>query len=90
MDLRPGGICEFVMVSDADGAEYRNAGTFVEVVEPERLVLRDSDVDLLVTVTLREVADGTEMTIQAVGEYGGDAGAAGWSSTLDRLLEALP
>ncbi len=88
MDVRPGGRCEFVMVSD-DGTEYPNGGTYLEVVEPERLVFRDRDVDLVVTVTLTDLGDKTRMTVHAVGETGGDGAIAGWSSSFDKLAESL-
>lgn len=88
MDVRPGGTCEFVMVSE-DGTEYSNGATYLEVVEPERLVWRDRDVDLVVTITLRDLGDRTEMTCHVVGETGGDQALAGWSSSFDKLAESL-
>jgi uncharacterized protein YndB with AHSA1/START domain len=88
MDVRPGGTCEFVMVSE-DGTEHSNGGTYLEVVEPERLLWRDRDVDLLVTVTLGDLGDRTEMTCHVVGETGGDQAVAGWSSSFDKLAESL-
>jgi uncharacterized protein YndB with AHSA1/START domain len=88
MDLRPGGTVEFVMVSE-DGTEYPNGATFLEVSEPERLVWRDRDIDLVVTVTLRDLDGRTEMTCHVVGETGGDDAVAGWSSSFDKLAESL-
>jgi uncharacterized protein YndB with AHSA1/START domain len=38
-DPRPGGLWEFVMRA-ADGASYRMTNRFVEIVPPERIVLR--------------------------------------------------
>lgn len=58
MDVRPGGTCEFVMVS-------------------------------LVTVTLGDLGDRTEMTCHVVGETSGDQAVAGWSSSFDKLAESL-
>ena len=52
MDVRPGGTFEFTMVSDDDGNEIPSGGTFLEVEEPERLVWRDRDINLTVTITL--------------------------------------
>jgi uncharacterized protein YndB with AHSA1/START domain len=89
MDVRPGGRFEFVMVSEADGTEYPNGGTFLEVVEPERLVWRDRDIDLLATITLIDLGDRTRMTCHAIGETGGDDAVAGWSSSFDKLEESL-
>ncbi len=57
MDVRPGGTFEFTMVSDDDGNEIPSGGTFLEVVEPERLVWRDRDIDLLVTVTFADLGE---------------------------------
>jgi uncharacterized protein YndB with AHSA1/START domain len=88
MDVRPGGTCEFVMVSE-DGTEYSNGATFLEVVEPERLVWRDRDVDMVVTITLKDLGERTEMTCYVVGETGGDEAVAGWSSSFDKLDESL-
>jgi len=88
MDVRPGGTIEFVMVSE-DGTELLNGGTYLEVVEPERLVWRDRDIDLMVTITLRELGDRTEMTCHVVGETGGEGAVAGWSSMFDKLAESL-
>jgi uncharacterized protein YndB with AHSA1/START domain len=38
VDPRPGGVFEAVMVSDADGSQYRMRAVFDEVTVPERLV----------------------------------------------------
>ena len=89
MDVRPGGTFEFTMVSDDDGNEIPSGGTFLEVVEPERLVWRDRDVDLLVTVTFAELGDRTEMTCHVVGRTGGAAAYDGWSTMFDKLGELL-
>src|SRR5438093_9715892 len=43
MDVRPGGTFALTMIGDDDGKEYPSGGTFLEVVEPERLVWRDRD-----------------------------------------------
>lgn len=39
LDLRPGGVWRFVM-RGPNGVEHPNENVFVEIVEPERLVLR--------------------------------------------------
>src|SRR2546423_4784375 len=54
MDVRPGGTFEFTMVSDDDGNEIPSGGTFLEVVEPERLVWRGRGLDALGAVALAE------------------------------------
>jgi uncharacterized protein YndB with AHSA1/START domain len=89
VDLRPGGAFEFTMVSDEDGTEYPSGGTFVEVQAPERLVWRDRDIDLLVTVTFADVGDRTEMTCHVVGETGGAEAYDGWSTMFDKLGELV-
>jgi uncharacterized protein YndB with AHSA1/START domain len=61
----------------------------LEVVEPERLVWRYRDVDLVVTITLRDLGGRTEMTCHVVGETGGDQAVAGWSSSFDKLAASL-
>jgi uncharacterized protein YndB with AHSA1/START domain len=89
VDLRPGGAFEFTMVSDDDGTEYPSGGTFVEVQAPERLVWRDRDIDLLVTVTFSDLGDRTEMTCHVVGETGGAEAYDGWSTMFDKLGELV-
>jgi uncharacterized protein YndB with AHSA1/START domain len=89
VDLRPGGAFEFTMVSDDDGTEYPSGGTFVEVQAPERLVWRDRDIDLLVTVTFADLGGRTEMTCHVVGETGGAEAYDGWSTMFDKLGELV-
>jgi uncharacterized protein YndB with AHSA1/START domain len=45
LDLRPGGIFETVMVNDADGTRFPSRGVYVEVIEPEKLVWTEPDVE---------------------------------------------
>src|SRR5438105_4372156 len=63
VDPRPGGAYSFHM-RGPNGDRYRSQGTFLDVVEPERIVFRGSWVDdngnpiapqAVVTVTLEEV-----------------------------------
>jgi uncharacterized protein YndB with AHSA1/START domain len=89
MDVRPGGSFELTMISDDDGTEYPSGGAFLEVVEPERLVWRDRDIDLTVTVTFTDLGDQTEMTCHVVGETGGAEAYDGWSTMFDKLADAL-
>jgi uncharacterized protein YndB with AHSA1/START domain len=89
MDVRPGGTFELTMVSDDDGTEYPSGGTFLEVVEPERLVWRDRDLDLTITLTFADLGGRTGMTCHVVGETGGAAAYDGWSTMLDELAEAV-
>jgi len=89
MDVRPGGTFEVTMISDEDGTEYPSGGTFVEVQAPERLVWRDRDIDLLVTITFADLGDRTEMTCHVVGRTGGAEAYEGWSTMFDKLAESL-
>jgi uncharacterized protein YndB with AHSA1/START domain len=89
MDVRPGGSFELTMVSDDDGTEYPSGGTFLEVVEPERLVWQDRDIGLTVTITFTDLGDQTEMTCHVVGETGGEEAYDGWSTMFDKLGELL-
>jgi uncharacterized protein YndB with AHSA1/START domain len=89
MDVRPGGTFEFTMVSDDDGTAIPSGGTFLEVEEPARLVWRDRDVDLTVTITLTDVGGRTEMTCHVVGKTGGARAYDGWSTMFEKLADVL-
>jgi uncharacterized protein YndB with AHSA1/START domain len=90
LDLRPGGSCQFTMVSDADGTEFLNRGMFTEVVEPERLVFQQIDSDLEVSLTLTDLGDGqTTMRIEVNGETRANEAIVGWSSSFEKLAESL-
>ena len=100
MDVRPGGEWSAKMVSQEDGSEIPFAGTFVEVVEPERLVQTFEDVENpentqteTLTTTLEDAGEGkTRVTYHQVGhmpaeEYGRvEEGVNGF---YDRLAEHL-
>ena len=91
IDPRPGGIFETIMVNDATGDEYPMRAIFVEVVEPERLVWTEPDVEggMITRITLIDLGDGrTEVvTHQAnVPEmYRGPEAQAGMQSSFDRF-----
>jgi uncharacterized protein YndB with AHSA1/START domain len=90
LDLRPGGSCQFTMVSDADGTEFLNRGMFTEVVEPERLVFQQIDSDLEVSLTLTDLGDGqTTMRIEVNGDTRANEAIVGWSSSFEKLAESL-
>ena len=60
IDPRPGGVFETIMVNDANGAEYPSRGVFVEVVEPEKLVWTEPDVEggMTTSITFTDLGDG--------------------------------
>lgn len=99
MDARPGGAWHFRMRAP-DGTLYANGGTVREMIEPERLAFTfawdDPDGrpgrEMMVTITLAEVGDKTEMTFhQAVFESveDRDGHRVGWSESFDKLAEYL-
>ncbi|MCM3273807.1 SRPBCC family protein [Paenibacillus elgii] len=63
-DLRPGGTWEFIM-HGPDGTDYRNKCVFVEIVEPERIVLQHvSGPRFQVTATFEDLAGKTRLTFR--------------------------
>jgi uncharacterized protein YndB with AHSA1/START domain len=97
MDVRPGGAFRWTMVNDANGDQAPTTGTYVDIVEPERIVMHWHDVvDVRATVTLTDLGDGrTEMVFEQVG-YGTrdlEAGLrdtrAGHAEEIDRLVKYL-
>jgi uncharacterized protein YndB with AHSA1/START domain len=96
MDVRPGGSWRATM--HVDGAEIHWEGAYLEVIEPERLVLTFSDEPgtephEVVTVVFTDLGDGmTEMRLEQTGTHPEDLyeqSLAGWSSFLDSLSERL-
>jgi len=66
VDPRPGGVFETIMVNDSDGAEYPSRGIYVEVIEPERLVWTEPDVEggMTTSSTFTDLGDGrTEVSV---------------------------
>jgi uncharacterized protein YndB with AHSA1/START domain len=101
MDARVGGSWNLIMVHGPDRIELPFGGVFLEVEEPERVVMTvetpdesDGDQPEVFTVVLRELGDGrTEMTFS---QTGGNLGADEYSRALrgeliflDRLGEHL-
>lgn len=71
-DLRPGGTWEFIM-HGPDGTDYPNKITFVEIVEPERIVLQHlSGPKFYVTATFEELADKSRLTFRQLFENAAD------------------
>src|SRR4051794_8818624 len=57
VDPRPGGAFETVLVSDADGTQYRMRAVYLEIVEPERLVWTDLDNGVITTSTFTDLGN---------------------------------
>ena len=61
MDVRPGGIWEFVM-HGPDGTDYKNKSIYKEIVKPERIVFDHvSGPQFHATITFTELGDKTEL-----------------------------
>ena len=94
MDFRSGGIFRFAF-RGPDGKEYPFDGSYVEIVEPERIVFRGNihDVpgqDVMTTVTFDEHEGKTKLTVHQTYAFESDAtrgASVGWSQTLDHLAE---
>src|SRR5688572_7647554 len=96
MDLRPGGAWHARMVSP-EGKEYRQHGVVLEVVPEERLSFtfiwdETPDVEMIVTVTLADRGDRTEMTFvqtgfDSIGSREGHEG--GWNEAFDELTTVI-
>ena len=68
MDVRPGGVWEFVM-HGPDGTDYKNKHIYKEVVKPVKLVLEHvAGPKFLMTVTFEEQGDQTLVSIHSVFE----------------------
>jgi uncharacterized protein YndB with AHSA1/START domain len=98
-DLRPGGFWRETMRSP-EGREYRNGGTYREILPPEKLVYTfawEEDGkrghETLVTVVFEDDGGKTKMTFrQATFESveSRDGHRGGWSESLARLAAYLP
>lgn len=91
VDLRPGGVFETTMISDADGSTHTMRGVYVEVSRPDRLVWVEADVEggMRTTITFIDLHDGrtevvTEQTNVPAAYLGAEA-RAGFSTSLDRF-----
>jgi uncharacterized protein YndB with AHSA1/START domain len=90
LDPEPGGA---FAVSWTDGENrIENEGTYVEVVENERLVAVEETEggELRLTYDFQDVADGTEVVVTQ--DFPGpvpDGAAEGWASILDNVEEVL-
>jgi uncharacterized protein YndB with AHSA1/START domain len=98
MDVTPGGRWQAQMFTGPERRESNWRGEFVEVDEPERLVLTLTDEPhgdryARVTVVLKELGDGrTEMQFEQSGPLppeAYEAAKAGWGKFFDRIDERL-
>jgi uncharacterized protein YndB with AHSA1/START domain len=86
-----GGRFETVMVNDENGEQYPTRGVFVEVVEPERIVWTEPDVEggMTNSSTFRDLGDGrTEVVIHQTNvpeQFRTAEAQAGMASSLDRF-----
>ena len=93
VDPRPGGVFETIMVNDADGSEYPTRATYIEVVEPERLVWAEVHSGMMVTATFADLGDGrTEVHVHQTnvpGPFLRPEAQAGFTTSLDRFAAHL-
>lgn len=95
IDPRPGGVFETVMVNDETGDEYPSRGVFVEIIEPERIVWTEPDVEggMTNSSTFTDLGDGrTEVFIHQTNVpemYRSPEAQAGFQSSLDRFADYL-
>jgi uncharacterized protein YndB with AHSA1/START domain len=91
VDPRPGGVFETVMVNDADGAEYPMRGVYVEVIEPEKLVWTEADVEggMTTSLTFTDLGNGTTEVVahqtNVPEMYRSPEAQAGMQSSFDRF-----
>ena len=99
-DIRPGGAWRAALRPLEGGPDLWQGGRYLEVVEPERLVLTFAwdgpdgrpGPETVVSVSFAEAGGVTTMTFrQSVfeTEASRDSHAGGWNSTFDRLEELL-
>lgn len=98
LDVRPGGQWRATMLAGPARREIHWSGEYLEVEEPERLVVSMSDEPEpsryeLITVVLKDLGDGrTEMTLEQRGgmtpeQY--ERTKQGWGAFIDRIEERL-
>ena len=91
VDLRPGGVFETVMVTDADGSRYTMRAVYVEVRRPDRLVWTEPGVQrgMTTTITFVELEDGrTEVITHQTNvpqAFGSPGAQNGFLTSLDRF-----
>ena len=96
MEVRPGGAWRYTM-RGPDGIDYPFSGSYVEIIEPERLVIDgrihgDLGQDVWTEVTFADYEGKTKVSVRQV--YSFDSAATrgapiGWNQQLDRLANYL-
>jgi uncharacterized protein YndB with AHSA1/START domain len=93
VEAHPGGAFETVMVNDADGSQYAMRATYVEIVEPERIVWTDPDSGMTTTSTFVDLGEaGTEIHIRQTNvpePMRSPEARAGFLTSLDRFSAYL-
>lgn len=88
VDLRPGGVFETTMISDADGSEYTMRAVYEEVDRPSKLSWREPESGMLSTITFVELGDGRTEVIthqqNVPAAYRSPEAQAGFATSLDR------
>ena len=91
VDLRPGGVFETTMVSDADGGTYTMRAVYAEIRRPDRLVWIEAEVEggMRTDITFVDLGDGrTEVTTRQTNvpaAYLSAEARAGFETSLDRF-----
>jgi uncharacterized protein YndB with AHSA1/START domain len=91
IDLRPGGVFQTTIVSDADGSTHTMRAVYAEIDRPHRLVWIEDEVEggIRTTVTFVDLHDGrTEVVTHQTNvpaAYLSAQARAGFSTSLDRL-----
>ncbi|RNB80118.1 polyketide cyclase [Brevibacillus fluminis] len=95
-EMKPGGTWQFIM-HGPDGVDYPNTNVFVEIVKPERIVIKHAVFPhFMATATLEDLDGKTKLTYRTVFEEN-DAvfdkvktyAVPGAEQTMDRLEEHL-
>ncbi|MGZ4690297.1 MAG: SRPBCC family protein [Acidimicrobiia bacterium] len=95
VDARPGGAFETIMVNDESHDEYAMKAKFVEIVEPERIVFVEPDVEggMTTSITFTDLGNGTtEVVVHQTNVpemYMNDEAQAGMQSSFDKFAAYL-
>lgn len=95
VDPRPGGVFETIMVDDASGAEFPMKAVFTEVVENEKIVWTEPDVEggMTTAITFKDLGGGrTEVVTHQTNVpemYRSEAAQAGLKTSFDRFAAYL-